>query len=124
MRRGISVTEGDGAWRNRLPPAFRFGNRTAALPGTPNTGLSPGVGELDPRRGALAANEGGDASEGRNVIVFPDARILGRDTPTRLYSRGFHEHKSGASRGAAAEMDQVPIIDEAILGRILAHGRY
>ena len=82
------------------------------------------MGELDPRRGALAANEGGDASERRNVIVFPDARIRGRDTPTRLYSRGLHEHKSGACRGAAAEMDQVPIIDEAILGRILAHGRY
>src|SRR5215471_17400328 len=124
MRQGISVTERDGAWRNRLPTAFRFGNRTAALPGAPNTGLSPRVGELDPRRGALAANEGRDASERSNVIVFPDPGIPRRDSPTRFHRRGLHEYQSRASSSAAAEMDEVPIVYIAVFGGILTHGRY
>ena len=56
------------------------------------------------------------------MLVFPDALIAGRDAPARFHGRGFHHNQSRAADRAAAEMDQVPVVGEAVFARILAHG--
>ena len=57
-----------------------------------------------------------------DVIVFPDAEILGADAAFGGDGAGFCEDEGGAADGAAAEVDEMPVVREAIVAGILAHG--
>ena len=64
------------------------------------------------------------AGKGLDVLVLPDAHVGGGDAAARLDGGGFHHDERGAADGAAAEVDQMPVVGEAVVGGILAHGRY
>ena len=81
------------------------------------------MGELGASVGAVLVQESSDALEGEDVLVFPDAKIAWSDASFRVDGVGFGKDKGGAADGAAAEMDEVPVVGEAVDGGILAHRR-
>ena len=56
------------------------------------------------------------------MIVLPDTEILRADAAFGGYGAGFGEDEGGATDGAAAEMDEVPVAGEAVGAGVLAHG--
>ncbi len=105
-----------------LPSAFGRGDGGAALPGTPHARFASRVRQLDSGHGAELLEKRRDAGEEIDVFVFPDALIEGRDAAARFHGGGFHHHQGRAADRAAAEMDQMPVVGEAVFARILAHG--
>ena len=118
----IGFGEGDGAGGYGFPAACGFGDEPAGAPGRRRAGFASSVSQLDAGNGALAQEKMRDAGEEADVIVFPDAEILGADAAFRGDGAGFCEDEGGASDGAAAEVDEVPVVREAIDAGILAHG--
>ena len=86
-------------------------------------GLAPGVGQLQAWHGALGGDETGDALQWGYLLVIPQAEVFGGDTPVRGYRCGFGNDQAGATDGAAAQMDKVPVVGQAIDGGILSHRR-
>ena len=123
MRRGVAVAERHGAGSYGLPAAFRFGDQTAAFPRPPRTRFAAGVRQLDARRRALAAQKARDARQKLDVFGLPDAHVGRRDTPARFHRGGLHANQPGATRGAAAEVNQVPVVGKPVFGGVLTHGR-
>ena len=88
-----------------------------------HAGFAAGVGELDSGARALGMEEGGDAGERRDVLVLPEAEILGADAAFGCDGSGFSEDESCAADGAAAKVDEMPVVGEAVLAGVFAHGR-
>ena len=57
------------------------------------------------------------------MLVFPDAEVAWSDAAFGVDGIGFGEDEGGAADGAAAEVDEVPVVSEAVGGGVLAHGR-
>ena len=77
-----------------------------------------------PGDAALRVDEADDAREHLDVLVLPDAEILRTDAAFRRDRGRFGEHQAGAADRAAAEMDEVPVVGEAVRARVLAHRRH
>ncbi|MNP10101.1 hypothetical protein D3C76_1022380 [compost metagenome] len=95
-----------------------------AEPRPVGAGLAPGMGQLNTGNGALGVDEAGDALQGFDLFIIPQTEILGRDTPVGGDRRGFGKHQPGPADSTAAEVDQMPVIGQAIGTGILAHRRY
>ncbi|MNY24074.1 hypothetical protein D3C86_1577680 [compost metagenome] len=95
-----------------------------AEPRPVGAGLAPGMGQLNAGNGSLGGDEAGDALQGFNLFVIPQTEVLGRDTPVGGDRRGFGKHQPGPADSAATEVDQVPVIGQAIDAGVLAHRRY
>ncbi len=83
MGQGIAVAEGDGGGRRHRPAAFRFAQAALRLPAPSGAALAPGVGQLDRRHAALRFHETGDAGQGLDVLVAPDAHVPRADAALR-----------------------------------------
>ena len=93
---------------------------TSQPPASGASGLVPSHGtETD----ALRRDERRYAPEGIALGVVPQPQAMGRDAPARLDMGCFGEHEPGAADGARAEVDQMPVLGHAVVGRVLAHGR-
>jgi len=68
-------------------------------------------------------NELNDAVEGGDMGILPDSQIAGRNAAFRKDGRGLYDDQASTTLGTDAEMDEMPIRGEAVLRRILAHGR-
>src|SRR4051812_14384979 len=79
--------------------------------------------ELHRRDRALSFDETKDAREHLDLLVFPKPKILRTDATFR-HDRGRfrHDHRRAADR-TRAEMDEMPVVREAVLARILTHRR-
>jgi hypothetical protein len=82
------------------------------------------VRELGAGVGTVLVKEGSDALEFGNVFVFPDAEISRRDAALWAHGVGLCDNESGTAYGAAAEVDQVPVVGKAIDAGVFAHGRH
>ena len=76
---------------------------------------------MNTRHGSLSFNKRGNARERGHVLVLPDAQVLRSDSALGRYGTCFHYHQSYATRGAAAQVNQMPVRGEAILTGVLAH---
>src|SRR5580698_8654075 len=115
--------EGDGGGGEDIRPAALVGSLDAvAGPGAIRAGFAAGVGELDSGARALGMKEGGDAGQGRDVLVLPEAEILGADAAFGGDGGGFGEDEGCAADGAAAEVDEMPVVREAVVAGVFAHG--
>ena len=123
QRLRVGVGKRDGAGRDGFPSALRFGDEASVLPGARCAAFASGVGELNSGDGSLPQQKLGDAREEGDVVVFPDAEILRADAAYGGDGAGFGEDQRGAADGAAAEMDEMPVVRKAIAAGILAHGR-
>jgi hypothetical protein len=124
VRLGVMIVEGDGAGSRDVGPAiFAGGEQAVTLPGALHAGLATGVRELNRRVCALPMQEVHDAGERGDVVVLPDAEVVRGDAPFGKDGGGFREDKSCTSDGAAAQMDQMPVVGEAVAAGVLAHRR-
>ncbi len=120
---GVGVIEAEGGGGYGLPAAFRQWDAAGGFPGNGHAGFASGVGELGAGVGSMLMEERGDALEFGDVLVLPDAEVAGSDAGFGADGVGFGEDDGGAAYGAAAEMDEVPVVGEAAGGGVLAHGR-
>ncbi|MNJ17398.1 hypothetical protein D3C77_116760 [compost metagenome] len=79
--------------------------------------------QLNAGNGALSNNETGNTLQRRDLRVIPQPEILGGDAPVGGNRRGLGEDQPGTAHRAAAQVDQVPVIGQAIDTGVLAHGR-
>ena len=110
----VGFVEADGGGSDRLPAAFRSGNGAGYFPWNGHAGLAPGVRELGAGVGAVLVEEGCDALEFWDVLVFPDTEVAGGYAAFGTDGVGLRDDEAGAANSAAAEMDQVPVIRKAI----------
>ena len=79
--------------------------------------------ELNRRVCALPVQEVHDPGEQGDVVVLPDAEVVRGDSPFGQDGGGFGEDEACTSSGTAAQMDQVPVVGEAVAAGVLAHRR-
>ena len=79
------------------------------------------MGKLRSGNRSVLAEEADDAREVFDVRVFPDTKVGGTDAPFRRDCSGFGENRTSAADGAGAEVNQMPIIAEAVFAGVLAH---
>jgi hypothetical protein len=115
-----SLAERDRAGSDDGPAPVRQG--TATFPGGLGAGLAPGVGELDAGDRSLGMDEARDAGQGLDVPVAPDPEVGGGDPAVAGDRRGLDHDQGRAAHGATAEVDQVPVVAQALIGAVLAHG--
>ncbi len=128
-RRGPQVSIGERTRCQRFPRRLAsllhilVVDRSLAVPGPSFAGLAAGVGELDAGHGALLADEAGDPGDGLDLGVAPEAQVaVGPPTPG-LDGGGLREDQSGAPQRKTPEVDQVPVVRDAVGRDVLAHGR-
>ena len=80
--------------------------------------------QLDAGHRALRFDERGDAPQRFDLLVAPDAQVVGGNPPVRLHGGGFEDDQPGPAHGPTAQVHQVPVVGQAVHGRVLAHGRY
>jgi len=81
------------------------------------------VRQLDTGEAPLPVEEPHDARQRLEVRVAPDPDILRADARLRQNRRRLHEDQAGAAHRAAAEVNQMPLVNKAVDARVLAHRR-
>ncbi|MNM85140.1 hypothetical protein D3C81_972490 [compost metagenome] len=123
-RRGVLRVEGNLRRTYRLPAAlFELDAALLAQPRAIGAGLAPGVSQLDTGHAPLGGDETGDALQRGDLSVVPQAEVFSGDAAIGGHRHGFSDYQASATHGAAAQMDEVPIVGQAIDGGILAHRR-
>ena len=120
---GVGGGKRDGARRIGQPATVLRLEEAFAGEGDGHAAFSTGVGELDADACALGVGEGGDAGEGGDVFVLPDAEVANGDAAIGGDGGGFNHDEASAALGACAEVDEMPVSGEAVLRGVLAHGR-
>ncbi|MNJ71537.1 hypothetical protein D3C77_680890 [compost metagenome] len=77
--------------------------------------------QLNARHSALGRNKAGNTLQRRDLRVVPQAQILGGDPTVGSDRRRLGENQPGAAHRAAAQVNQVPVIGQAVDTGILAH---
>lgn len=130
LGRGVVVGKGDRAHADDVVgPAVGVlvGNGLvggAAEPGCEGARLAAGVANLDANLGILAVRKVDDAPERRNLRVLPEAAVLGADAAARLNGRRLDKDEARAVQRQLAQVHQVVVGQVAVVGAVLAHGRY
>ena len=119
----------DAARRDQLPPfpipdLRRRLQRRAAFPRPEAPRLAARVAELEARHRIVQADEVGAALEARDVGIVPETEVPHRTAAAALDLGRFHDDQPRATGGEPARIHQVPVGGEALLRRILVHGRH
>jgi hypothetical protein len=69
----------------------------------------------------LLAQEGGDAREHVDVLILPDTEVGRRDAALRHDGGRLGDDEARAADGPAAQVDDVPVVGEAVHAGVLAH---
>jgi hypothetical protein len=106
-----------------VQPSSPGESQAFALPRALHASLASGVRELNRCVCALPVQEVHDPGERGNVVVLPDAEVVRGDSSFGKDGGGFREDEACTSDGTAAQMDQVPVVGEAVAAGVLAHRR-
>jgi len=68
-------------------------------------------------------NKTDDSAQHLDVLVAPDAEVLGTDASFGKNGGCLSQHQSSATHRTAAEMNEVPVVRVTIVARILTHRR-
>ena len=124
-RRRIPFAERNGTRPDDGPaPALRCLQSGAAEPGNIAARLAAGVGQLNAGDCSLGMNEAGDARQGLDVLVAPNAHVLRRDSSLGGDGRRLDHDQSDAACRPAAQMHEVPIVGQPVVGAVLTHRRH
>src|ERR1700722_444952 len=121
-RQPIWLVKGDSARRHNGPTTFTLLYMLTPVPGFPDTRLSARMGQLHTDLAALGSHELDDPPQPFDVLIFPDAKVLGRDPPLRRNRRRFCKDQTRASYCTAAQVYQMPVSGHAIMCGVLTHG--
>src|SRR5258708_30647643 len=122
-RRGVILSEANGARRDRLPRAVRCGQSLAATPRHVGASFAPRMRQLHPRYGTMLANKLRNWPPGVNVCVQINTSVGRGNSSPLLDCSSFSENQSCATDSAAAKMHQMPGLRMPFHCGILAHGR-
>ena len=118
LRHGITIGERQRTRGHDVFPApCLFGNRSVAFPRPVRAGFASGVRQLHAGDAALRMNEPDDPRQRLDVIVLPDAKVLRTDAALGKNGSGFGHHQPRPTHGAAAQMDEMPVVRESITAR-------
>src|SRR5215468_10062647 len=125
-RRGrlVSCVEGNRTGRDdRRPASVGWIEWSAAFPRTYGARFATRMRELRPEYRAVGTHEPPDVREHLDVFVFPKPEILRTDAAFWQNGRCFGEHQRRTAESELAEVDDVPVIREAVVAGVLAHWR-
>src|SRR5439155_21873830 len=72
---------------------------------------------------SLFMNKTNDSAQHLDVLVAPDAEVLGTDASLGKNGGCLSQDQSGATYRTAAEMNEMPVVSVSVAARILAHRR-
>ena len=81
--------------------------------------LSASVRQLHSGYTSLFMNEADDSTQHFDVPVRPDAEVLRADSRLGKNCRCLSKYQSGATDGATAKMNEMPIVGVSIVARVL-----
>ena len=122
-RRRFAFSERDRTGSDDVPGPLLGLEPGSSNPGWGAAPFAAGVGELDAWHGSLALDEAGDPGEGFDVLVAPDSHVARRDPALRSHRGRLDEDQARASNRPAAQVDEMPVVGQPILGAVLAHRR-
>src|SRR5579862_6202564 len=105
----------------RRPSTLFQPDRPTARPRCGRARLSPGMSKLNPRDASLLFDEARDMRPSRPLFVAIDSSVHRRDSSISLDSRRLREDEGRTPHRPAAEMDEVPVVWNAVDGAVLAH---
>src|SRR5579872_7418352 len=120
----MSVGVRDRRWSDHIPATIFNPERRVSFPGASDAALASGVRELNGRHSALCLDERGDARKLIALSVVPQTETMPRDPPPRLDMGRLDANDPGAANRARSQMYKVPVIRDAVDGRVLAHRRH
>lgn len=109
--------------KDRAPPSLTLSDRASTEPWWCGARFPAGVRELNRGDSSMFLDETEDAREHLDMFIFPQTEILWTDPAFRDHGRCLSHDECGAADRAASEMNEVPIIREAIRARVLTHRR-
>ncbi len=124
-RRGVAFVERDRA-RAHHGPAAGLGclQPSPAQPGRLAARLSARVGQLNAGDRPLGMDEPGNTRQRLDVLLAPDAHVLGRNPPLGRHGGCLHHDEPDTTRGATAKVHEVPVVRKPFVGAILTHRRH
>jgi hypothetical protein len=81
------------------------------------------VGQLHSGYASLFMNKTNDSIQHLDVLVVPDAEILGTDASLGKNGGCLSQNEAGATHRATPEMNEMPIVGVSIVTRVLTHRR-
>src|SRR6266404_2922388 len=85
--------------------------------------LAASVRQLHSGYASLFMNETDDSTQHFDVPVRPDAEVLWADSRLGKNCRRFSQYQPGATDGATAKMNKMPVVSVPVVARVLAHRR-
>src|SRR5260370_2030392 len=120
----IVIGKGQCARGNDIvPTSTTFGDHSVARPRRISAGLATGVRQLNPGHASLLMNKPDDSSQRLNVIIHPDAQVLGTNPTFGKHSSRFGKHQSSTADCPAAQMREMPVVRVSVRAGVLAHRR-
>mmetsp|Transcript_2863 Transcript_2863/g.3804 ORF Transcript_2863/g.3804 Transcript_2863/m.3804 type:complete len:229 (+) Transcript_2863:558-1244(+) len=135
----IFFRPGKRTWSNRSPSSiFRNNSMLESLvlevlvlriSGTDSkersrsAGFSSSMCKLNTSSSFVQVNEGYDSLKLFFLRILPQSSIIWRNSSFGRYSSGFCEYQTSTTSCKRSQMNQMPIIEESVLTRVLAHWR-
>src|SRR4051812_9863227 len=69
-------------------------------------------------------NEASDASQRLDMLISPDAHVTRGNPTAALDGRGFDHDQCYAACGSTPQVNQMPVVSQALLCAVLAHRRH
>jgi hypothetical protein len=124
LRHRVVFCEWDNAWCYDFAPAsFSVRQHSITFPRAAGAAFTSSVSELHAGDAALLMNKTSDAGQFIDVFVLPDAEILRADAAFRQNGRSLRQNESSTAHSTTAEVNEMPIIGEAVFAGVFAHGR-
>ena len=127
QRFGLNGFGGEALRRGGIdgtPAAIGDGDDGSTLiaPRNGGRGFEASVGKLGSGYGTVVAKEANYTRQVLDMRVLPDAEIGGTDAAPGDDGGSFGEDGACAPNGASAEVDEMPVVGEAVFAGVLAHG--
>src|SRR5262249_42005200 len=123
-RNRMACVERKWRWAKHLPSSVIVGERLRSLPRARHRRLAPGMGELNGGNGALLVDETRNGDKRIALAIIPQTGAILGDAAARLHVSCFDAHNAGTADGTCGKMGKMPVIDAAVVRRVLAHRRH
>src|SRR5439155_11410540 len=102
-----------------FPTSLALVNCARTFPWAACARFADGVGQLHSGHASLFMNKTNDSTQHLDVLVVPDAEVLGTDASLGKNGGYLGQNEAGATNRAAPEMNEMPVVRESVAARIL-----
>ncbi|KAH9408492.1 hypothetical protein TYRP_012167 [Tyrophagus putrescentiae] len=111
----------DRTWSDDWPGLRRRECLVFVYPRRHSGALSTRVRQLNGRHCALCLHKGRHRSEWLNLLVRPETTAAGSDAASPFHGSRLHHHQAGTADGPGAQVNEVPLGDVSLHGRVHGH---